>query len=104
MLSTSHKKINDSQPSSNFFYNFCRKVFLPQGYPKTVSEDYFQYQFYDSIQAFASRITGTIATKSVLKSVGVGNAEVTPVSAAITWIFKDGTGMFGGILFAWWKG
>lgn len=103
-METDNQATLNNSTKTHFFYNFCRKVFLPQGYPKTVSDDYFRYQFYDTIQAFASRITGTIATKSILKGVGVGNAEATPLSAAVTWIFKDGTGMFGGILFAWWKG
>lgn len=88
----------------HFLHNFFREVFLPQGYPKSVSDDYFSYQFYDTIQAFASRITGTIATKAILKGVGVGNPDATALAAAITWIFKDGTGMFGSIVFAWWKG
>lgn len=84
--------------------SFFTSVFLPQGYPTSVSDDYASYQFYDTIQAFCSRITGTITTKAILKSVGVGDPTATPLAAATTWIFKDGTGMFGSIIFAWWKG
>lgn len=39
-----------------------------------------------------------------MEGVGVGSSEATPLAAAITWIFKDGAGMIGSILFAWWKG
>lgn len=29
---------------------FLQSVFLPQGYPESVSEDYLQYQFWDTLQ------------------------------------------------------
>lgn len=81
-----------------------RDIFLPHGYPESVSDDYFNYQIWDTVQAFCSTITGTFTTRAILKGVGVGNAEASPLAAAITWITKDGTGMVGRILFAWWKG
>lgn len=81
-----------------------RDIFLPHGYPESVSSDYFDYQIWDTVQAFCSTITGTFTTRAILKGVGVGDAEATPLAAAITWIAKDGTGMLGRILFAWWKG
>ena len=62
------------------------------------------YQKYDTLQAFASTITGCLATHSVLKGIGVGDQESTALSATITWILKDGAGHFGRILFAYWKG
>lgn len=81
-----------------------KDIFLPYGYPDSVSKDYFDYQIWDTIQAFCSTISGTFTTQAVLKGVGVGNAEATPLAAAITWIAKDGTGMIGRIIFAWLKG
>ncbi|XP_022201036.1 RUS family member 1 [Nilaparvata lugens] len=86
------------------FKNFFREVFLPQGYPDSVSKDYMNYQIWDSAQAFCSTLSGTLATQSIMKGVGVGSSTATPLSAAVTWILKDGTGMVGRILFAWWKG
>ncbi|XP_067883343.1 RUS1 family protein C16orf58 homolog isoform X2 [Heterodontus francisci] len=79
-------------------------VFLPQGYPDSVSDDYLTYQIWDTVQAFASSITGTLATQAILKGVGVGDNTATVAGASITWILKDGTGMVGRILFAWMKG
>ncbi|XP_014346852.1 RUS1 family protein C16orf58 homolog isoform X1 [Latimeria chalumnae] len=79
-------------------------VFLPQGFPESVSEDYLTYQLWDTVQAFASSITGTLATQAVLRGVGVGDSTATIVGATVTWILKDGTGMVGRILFAWLKG
>ncbi|XP_050812849.1 RUS family member 1 isoform X2 [Gopherus flavomarginatus] len=79
-------------------------VFLPQGYPESVSQDYLPYQIWDTVQAFASSITGALATQAVLKGVGVGDQTSTVAAATVTWILKDGTGMLGRILFAWMKG
>uniref|UniRef100_A0A0B7BU16 DUF647 domain-containing protein n=1 Tax=Arion vulgaris TaxID=1028688 RepID=A0A0B7BU16_9EUPU len=88
----------------NSVTHFFRSVFLPQGYPDTVSEDYVTYQIWDTIQAFASSITGTLAAHSVLKGVGVGDASATVMGATMTWLLKDGAGMLGRIMFAWSKG
>nr|CAD7256883.1 unnamed protein product [Timema shepardi] len=85
-------------------YFLFREVFLPQGYPDSVSDDYFHYQVWDTVQAFCSTITGTLATQAIMKGVGVGDTAATPLAASITWIMKDGTGMVGRIVFAWWKG
>ncbi|XP_039186382.1 RUS family member 1 isoform X4 [Crotalus tigris] len=88
----------------NSFHRIFKSIFLPQGYPESVSTDYLAYQFWDTIQAFASSITGTLATQAVLKGVGVGDETSTVAAAAVTWILKDGTGMLGRIAFAWSKG
>jgi hypothetical protein len=39
-----------------------------------------------------------------MKGIGVGESSATPLAAAITWILKNGTGMIGSIMFAWWNG
>lgn len=38
--------------------NVFKEIFLPQGYPSSVSEDYTSYQIWDTAQAFCSTITG----------------------------------------------
>lgn len=35
-----------------------RDLFLPKGYPQSVSDDYLEYQLWDTLQAFASSING----------------------------------------------
>lgn len=79
-------------------------VFLPQGYPESVSKDYFSYQLWDTLQAFCSSLNGTLTTQAIMKGVGVGDNTSTPLAAAITWILKDGAGNIGRIIFAWSKG
>jgi hypothetical protein len=39
-----------------------------------------------------------------LESIGVGNDKATIYGATLTWLIKDGTGMIGRILFAWFQG
>ncbi|XP_072452937.1 RUS family member 1 isoform X3 [Notamacropus eugenii] len=79
-------------------------VFLPHGFPDSVSPDYLPYQLWDTVQAFASSLTGSLATQAVLQGVGVGNAAASVSAATITWLLKDGTGMLGRIGFAWLMG
>ncbi|XP_047136240.1 RUS family member 1 isoform X1 [Hydra vulgaris] len=81
-----------------------QNVFLPQGFPESVSEDYLRYQLWDTLQAFCSSITGMLATQAMLKAYGVGDNTATVTAATITWMLKDGAGMIGRILFAWKKG
>lgn len=95
--------------SENFtLYRLFRNLFLPQGYPDSVSEDYINYQFWDTIQAFCSTINGndnilkiqrsilhikyiwfrlgTLSTHAILKGIGVGSDYVNPLSATVTWV------------------
>ena len=43
--------------------SFFKNAFLPQNFPHSVSEDYLDYQLWDSLQAFASSISGSLATQ-----------------------------------------
>ncbi|XP_055709890.1 RUS family member 1 [Phlebotomus papatasi] len=88
----------------NGLIRLFQQIFLPHGYPDSVSEDYVEYQIWDTVQAFCSTITGTLTTHAILKGVGVGSDAVNPLSATVTWVLKDGSGHLGKILFAWWKG
>eukprot|EP01118_Nematostelium_gracile_P011219 TRINITY_DN3951_c0_g1_i3.p1 TRINITY_DN3951_c0_g1~~TRINITY_DN3951_c0_g1_i3.p1 ORF type:complete len:411 (-),score=97.69 TRINITY_DN3951_c0_g1_i3:68-1300(-) len=83
---------------------FLRDVFLPAGYPDSVSKDYWNYQKWDSLQALMSYLSGMFATRSMMQGVGVGNANASIAAATLTWLLRDGTGMIGQIVFAWSKG
>lgn len=102
-------KVEPTAATSSTIYRtwtvtFLKEVFLPQGFPESVHADYVPYQIWDTIQAFASTIMGTLTTHSIMQGVGVGESSATALAAAITWILKDGTGMIGRIVFAWWNG
>ncbi|KAF4528577.1 hypothetical protein B566_EDAN015725 [Ephemera danica] len=93
-----------SSPVISWFVDWLRFIFLPQGYPSSVSSDYMTYQLWDTLQAFCSYLSGTLTTKAIMQGVGVGDATATPLAATITWVMRDGTGMIGRIVFASWKG
>ena len=77
-------------------------LFLPLGYPHSVGEEYMQYQICDSVQGLCSYLRGVVSTSAVLTAAGVGNAEATAMSAAMTWAMRDGLGMIGGLTFSYW--
>lgn len=76
-------------------------LFLPIGYPLTVKDVYLEYQMYDSLQGLCSYLRGIVSTSAVLQAAGVGNANATVLSAAITWILKDGIGLIGGLFYSY---
>ncbi|XP_065183504.1 RUS family member 1-like [Sycon ciliatum] len=90
--------------SSRSIGQFLQSAFLPQGYPDSVSDDYLDYQKWDTIQAFCSYVTGTLATQAVLKGLGVGDQTATAAGATVTWLLRDGAGMVGRVIFAWIQG
>jgi len=95
--------LRDASSASNsaLSRSLLADVFLPAGFPASVSSDYLEYQLWDTVQAFCSSIVGQLATRAVLKGVGVGDASATPLVAALTWTLRDGAGMLGRIVFAW---
>jgi hypothetical protein len=48
-------------------------VFLPKGYPTSVTKDYAEYQVWDTIQACASSLSAALSTAAILKGAGVGD-------------------------------
>ncbi|KAJ5947073.1 hypothetical protein N7466_000088 [Penicillium verhagenii] len=77
-----------------------RDIFLPSGYPQSVSDDYLPYQIFDSLQAFCSSIAGLLSSRAVLQGVGVGNASASPTNALLLHILQDSSGRVATILFA----
>lgn len=50
---------------------YLKILFLPTGFPHSVTPDYTPYQIYDSIQAFASTIASLLSSRAVLQSLNV---------------------------------
>jgi len=75
-------------------------VFLPAGYPQSVTEDYLPYQVYDSLQAFSSSIAGLLSSRALLQGIGVGDSSASASNAVLVNILQDSVGRFATILFA----
>ena len=80
---------------------FVSDLFLPIDYPHSVRSEYMAYQICDSLQGLSSYLRGVVASSAVLEAAGVGNAEATAMSAAMTWALRDGLGMVGGLAFSY---
>lgn len=83
------------------FRQFFLDLFMPVGYPDSVESNYLRYQMYDSLQGLCSYLRGVVSTSAVLEAAGVGNVDVTAMSAAMAWALRDGVGMIGGLLFSY---
>ena len=68
-----HTTEDSTSTSSASMMGVARQVFLPEGFPESVSSDYFEYQLWDTLQAFASSVSGSLATAAVLGGLGVGD-------------------------------
>ncbi|KAF2223370.1 vitamin B6 photo-protection and homoeostasis-domain-containing protein [Elsinoe ampelina] len=75
-------------------------LFLPTGYPHSVTPDYLPYQTYDSLQAFTSSIASLLSSRAVLSTLGVGDASASPTLAILLSILQDSLGRVTTILFA----
>ncbi|APA12446.1 hypothetical protein sscle_09g072160 [Sclerotinia sclerotiorum 1980 UF-70] len=75
-------------------------AFLPVGYPDSVTEDYTAYQFFDSVQAFASTIAGLLASRAVLQGLGVGDSTASATGAVLLNVLQESAGRIATILFA----
>ncbi|KAI0824886.1 DUF647-domain-containing protein [Trametes gibbosa] len=67
-------------------------VFLPEGYPFTVSsvtEQHFRYQIWNALQAFCSSLAGLFASRAVLQGHGVGNASASATDAILLTVVQD---------------
>ena len=62
---------------------YLKTLFLPTGYPHTVTDDYTPYQIYDSIQAFASSIAGLLSSRAVLQSLNVISSSSDTVDGTL---------------------
>ncbi|KAH6986278.1 vitamin B6 photo-protection and homoeostasis-domain-containing protein [Ilyonectria sp. MPI-CAGE-AT-0026] len=93
--------------SNNFIFRSMREwrkvlfdAFLPVGFPHSVSDDYFAYQTYDSLQAFFSTITSLLANRALLQGLGVGDANSSATFALLLTILKDAMSRVATIVFA----
>ena len=72
-------------------------VFLPEGYPDSVSRDYLQYQLWDTLQGFLQYLRGIILGLCYLKGMGVGSATSSLNSAMLILLARDSVGVVSGL-------
>ncbi len=74
-----------------------KALFLPDGYPNSVTNDYLDYQLWTVPAHITGWLSHSLTTSSLLKAVGISTGPVgaTAAAAAIKWILKDGIGAMG---------
>ena len=72
-------------------------MFFPANYPRSVSEDYLEYQKWDTLQGFMGYLKNIVLTLSFLKGIGVGDKDKDIESAMFIWILRDSTGVIWGL-------
>ncbi|KAG5479878.1 hypothetical protein LSCM4_05886 [Leishmania orientalis] len=76
------------------------RIFLPEGYPNSVTEDLLMFALWDLAQVLANNVTATLSVRSVLLGVGVGESKANLTSSTLSWMMRDGTRMIGSVVFA----
>ncbi|OJA08985.1 hypothetical protein AZE42_08059 [Rhizopogon vesiculosus] len=79
-------------------------VFLPAGYPNTVTPDYVHYQIYNDVQEFCSSLSGLLASRGALEGFGVGDASASATQALLLTVLKDVCSRFTTIIGAYYFG
>jgi len=74
-------------------------MFLPEGFPESVSADYLEYQIWDTLQGFLGYLRNIILSMAYLKGMGIGahNIESTLVGAMYITILRDTTSVVAGL-------
>ncbi|KAK5583069.1 hypothetical protein RB653_004659 [Dictyostelium firmibasis] len=81
--------------------NSIKRLFLPKGYPSSVTGDYIGYQKWMFIQNVIGSTTYVLSTHALLTTViGMSIESALPFAAAISWVLKDGLGATALVLFA----
>ena len=80
------------------FNEWASSFLLPDGYPHTVTQSFTPYMQWRAVQYFFGGALGVFTTRSLMASLGVGQAGSK--AAALNWVLKDGAGRLGRLLFA----
>ncbi|KAJ6627637.1 vitamin B6 photo-protection and homoeostasis-domain-containing protein [Mycena sp. CBHHK59/15] len=86
---TARSTARNQRPIQIQVLDFVTKVFLPAGYPASVSPDYLRYQIFNALQAFCSSLAGLLSSRAILEGFGVGNAEASATHALLLTVLQD---------------
>lgn len=90
-----HKDPNNSELSTLLSNSiFVTQVYLPDGFPESVTNDYLQFTQWRVLQNIASSVMAVISTEALLFGLGLGKTG-SAVAAATAWVLKDGLGYLG---------
>mmetsp|Transcript_11565 Transcript_11565/g.35355 ORF Transcript_11565/g.35355 Transcript_11565/m.35355 type:complete len:571 (-) Transcript_11565:1239-2951(-) len=93
----------DARPADEKFIDFIYRVYLPDGFPSSVTNDYLKFTQWRILQNIASSVMAVISTEALLFGLGIGK-KGSAVAAATSWVLKDGLGYIGKVLYGYLAG
>jgi len=76
-----------------------RRIFLPSGFPATVSADYVDWLRWQLVSLLFRDILEIMSAQSLLVALGMGSTPgALPLTAAAKWVLKDGVGSVATLL------
>ncbi|KAF8970349.1 vitamin B6 photo-protection and homoeostasis-domain-containing protein [Flammula alnicola] len=72
-----------------YFIDLLARMFLPAGYPNSVSPDYLRYQILNALQAFCNSLASLLSSRATLQGFGVGDPTATPTKALLLTVLQD---------------
>ncbi|KAH9246985.1 hypothetical protein BASA81_015416 [Batrachochytrium salamandrivorans] len=72
---------------------FCPRAFSNGG----LAQGYFSFQLYDTLQALCSYLRAVLCNRGLLRALGVGTDNASATAAALTFLTRDGVGMFASL-------
>lgn len=77
-----------------------QRLFLPEGYPSSVTDDLLPTAKMELLQQVCGSIPGALSTRAVLMGIGVGAATANASSSTISWVMRDGVRLIASVFFA----
>eukprot|EP00741_Cyanophora_paradoxa_P013109 tig00020675_g12662.t1 len=89
----------DDRPVLERFRDLVTTMYLPLGFPDSVTPDYWHFTVWQFIQNFAASACSVISTQALLRAVGLSAGKAIPTAATLNWVLKDGIGRIGAMIF-----
>jgi len=96
-------KKEDTRDAKAVGLDWIKGVYLPAGYPLSVTEDYLAFTKWRTLQNLASSIMAVLSTEALLFGLGLGRTTKA-VAAAANWVLKDGLGYIGKVIYGYVAG
>uniref|UniRef100_A0A7S1XGB6 Uncharacterized protein n=1 Tax=Compsopogon caeruleus TaxID=31354 RepID=A0A7S1XGB6_9RHOD len=94
----------DDRPISQRIVDFLQGVYLPAGFPYSVTTDYLAFTRWRVLQNIASAVMSVVSTEALLFGLGLGKKATAATAAATQWVLKDGLGYIGKVLYGYVAG
>ncbi|KAA8498329.1 Protein root UVB sensitive 2, chloroplastic [Porphyridium purpureum] len=85
-------------------FDMIKTIYMPDGFPHTVTKDYLAFTQWRTLQNLASSVMAVLSTEALFFGLGVGKKNTAAVAAATAWVLKDGLGYIGKVAYGYLAG